>query len=165
MRSCPSSSRPRRTRDTETVSSRNCRSCRSQAARPASSARSRARRLSIQTKIPAAMRTIPAASHMRDELWQACRMRFAAVALLLWPLFWPMLAAGQGDAGAEMRKLAWQAGPLDARIADKATIKVPPGHVFLDAPNTRRFLELAGNPPRDGHYLFAPQSLSWFAVF
>ena len=37
--------------------------------------------------------------------------------------------------------------------------------MFLDAPNTRRFLELAGNPPRDGHYLFAPANLKWFAVF
>jgi uncharacterized membrane-anchored protein len=37
--------------------------------------------------------------------------------------------------------------------------------VFLDAANTKRFLELNGNPPADGHYLFAPQSLNWFAVF
>jgi uncharacterized membrane-anchored protein len=42
---------------------------------------------------------------------------------------------------------------------------VPEGHVFLDAKNTRRFLELTGNPPRDGNYLFAPSSLNWFAVF
>ena len=31
--------------------------------------------------------------------------------------------------------------------------------------NTRRFLELMGNPPRDGHYLIAPADLDWFAVF
>jgi len=37
--------------------------------------------------------------------------------------------------------------------------------VFLDEGNTSRFLELTGNPPRDGHYLYAPKSLDWFAVF
>lgn len=71
---------------------------------------------------------------------------------------------GETPAQAELRKLAWQQGPTEGRIADKATLKVPAGYVFLDTENTRRFLELAGNPPRDGHYLFAPASLAWFAV-
>ena len=31
--------------------------------------------------------------------------------------------------------------------------------------DTRRFLELMGNPPRDGHYMIAPADLDWFAVF
>ena len=90
-------------------------------------------------------------------------MRQALAVLLLWPVF----AWGQGDPAviAEMKKLAWQQGPSEGRIGDKAVIKVPAGHVFLDANNTRRFLELTGNPPRDGNYLFAPSSLDWFAVF
>src|SRR5687768_1241502 len=87
-----------------------------------------------------------------------------ALALLL---VWPVLARGQGDPAVlqEMKKLAWQQGPGEGRIADKAVIRVPEGHVFLDAKNTRRLLELTGNPPRDGTYLFAPSSLNWFAVF
>ncbi len=88
--------------------------------------------------------------------------------IVFWLLLWlPFLAgAQQGSSGQdELKKLAWQVGPVEARIADKATIKVPEGHVFLDAANTKRFLQLAGNPPRDGHYLFAPRNLSWFAVF
>lgn len=90
-------------------------------------------------------------------------MRRALVALLMWPI----LVWAQGDQAmtAEMKKLAWQKGPAEGRIADKAVIQVPQGHVFLDEKNTRRFLELTGNPPRDGHYLFAPASLNWFAVF
>jgi len=36
---------------------------------------------------------------------------------------------------------------------------------FLDEQNTKRFLELNGNPPDDRHYLIAPKSLEWFAVF
>lgn len=90
-------------------------------------------------------------------------MRYA-IRLLL---FWPLLVWGQGDPAklAEFRKLAWQVGPTEGRIADKASIKVPQGHVFLDSQNTRRFLELSGNPPRDGNFLFAPDSLQWFAIF
>lgn len=69
---------------------------------------------------------------------------------------------GKGDA---LRALAWQRGSGEGRIADKASIQIPQGYVFLDAANTKRFLELAGNPPRDGHYMIAPETLSWFAVF
>ena len=65
----------------------------------------------------------------------------------------------------ELRKLSWQRGPGSGQIAGKATIAIPKDHVFLDAQNTRRFLELTGNPPRDGHYTFGPSSLDWFAIF
>lgn len=87
--------------------------------------------------------------------------------LLVLLFFWPILVWAQDETGvvAEIRKLAWQMGPTEGRIADKATVKVPADYVFLDAPNTRRFLELQGNPPSDGHYLIAPSSLQWFAVF
>jgi uncharacterized membrane-anchored protein len=86
--------------------------------------------------------------------------------ILAWLLLFPFaVLAQQSSAQEELRKLAWQRGPIDGRIAAKATIKVPPGYVFLDEKNTSRFLQLAGNPPRDGHYLFAPEGLEWFAVF
>jgi uncharacterized membrane-anchored protein len=80
-------------------------------------------------------------------------------------LLCPLFALAQGGKEAELKKLAWQEGPVEGRIGDKALIKVPNGHVFLDERNTSRFLELNGNPPRDGHYLYAPSSLEWFAVF
>jgi len=76
-----------------------------------------------------------------------------------------LLWAQRPDPAAELAKLAWQKGPTEARIAGKATIKVPEGYVFLDDGNSRRFLEIAGNPPSDGHYVFAPNSLQWFSVF
>jgi uncharacterized membrane-anchored protein len=65
----------------------------------------------------------------------------------------------------ELQKLAWQRGPGEGKIAAKAKIQIPEGYAFLDDGNTRRFLELMGNPPRDGHYLIAPTNLDWFAVF
>ena len=65
----------------------------------------------------------------------------------------------------ELQKLAWQRGPGEGAVAGKAKIKIPEGFAFLDERNTRRFLELMGNPPRDGHYMLAPARLDWFAVF
>ena len=87
--------------------------------------------------------------------------------VLGWLMLLPLSAWSQADTAmtAELKKLAWQRGPVEARIADKATIKVPDKLVFLDSANTRRFLELNGNPPSDGNYLLAPESLDWFAVF
>ncbi len=87
--------------------------------------------------------------------------------ILSFLLFFPLMAVGQANKniGEELRKLAWQHGPTEGRIAHKATIKVPEDYLFLDSQNTRRFLELNGNPPRDNHFLFAPTSLKWFAVF
>src|SRR5262245_7398503 len=65
----------------------------------------------------------------------------------------------------QLQSLAWQKGPGTGQIAGKAEIAIAPNYVFLDAANTRRFLELTGNPPRDGHYTYAPASLNWFAIF
>lgn len=88
-------------------------------------------------------------------------MRLVLALLFLFPF----ALSAQNSAQDELRKLAWQTGPTEGRIGAQATIKVPQGYVFLDEKNTSRFLQLAGNPPRDGHYLFAPEDLDWFAVF
>lgn len=85
--------------------------------------------------------------------------------VLAWFLLFPAVLFAQSSPQDELKKLAWQSGPTEGRIGAKATIKVPQGYVFLGEKDTSRFLQLAGNPPRDGHYLFAPDSLDWFAVF
>lgn len=69
----------------------------------------------------------------------------------------------QEETQRAFQALSWQRGPTDAKIGTVATLKVPEGQAFLDATNTRRFLELNGNPPRDNHYTLA--SDTWFAVF
>ena len=65
----------------------------------------------------------------------------------------------------ELQKLAWLRGPGEGNVAAKAKIRIPDGYSFLGERDTRRFLELMGNPPRDGHYMIAPTNLDWFAVF
>ena len=83
--------------------------------------------------------------------------------LLALPL-WVWAQSGQ-DVSTALAKLAWQKGPTDGAVGTRATVKVPQGFVFLDEKNTSRFLELNGNPPRNGHYMVAPESLQWFSVF
>lgn len=81
----------------------------------------------------------------------------------------PLVAAQQPrdpkDTVRQIQALAWRHGPADADIGGLATIKVPKDLSFLDGPNTRKFLELNLNPPRDNHYTLSAQDLSWFAVF
>lgn len=89
-------------------------------------------------------------------------------ALLVLLVVWPLLGTAQTQPTAaeqELRALTWQVGPAEGRIGNKATIRIPKGYAFLDAENTRRFLELMGNPPADGHYTLVPESMSWFSVF
>ena len=88
--------------------------------------------------------------------------------VLVWLLLLPAFAHAQRDPTViieELQKLAWQRGPGEGAIGAKAKILIPDGFSFLDERNTRRFLELMGNPPRDNHYLIAPANLDWFAVF
>lgn len=83
-------------------------------------------------------------------------------------LLFAAAAQAQRDPAAVMsglQALAWQKGPGEGAIGSRAKIRIPQGYAFLDDRNTRRFLELMGNPPRDGHYLVAPANLDWFAVF
>ena len=92
-------------------------------------------------------------------------MRFLFALLFL---FLSVAAQAQRDPAVimqELQKLAWQRGPGEGAIGGKAKIRIPEGYRFLDEKNTRRFLELMGNPPRDGHTMIAPANLDWFAVF
>ncbi len=65
----------------------------------------------------------------------------------------------------DINKLHWQFGATQGRIGEQATLVVPKGYGFLGSADTRRFLELNGNPARDNRYLVAPEDLKWFGVF
>jgi uncharacterized membrane-anchored protein len=78
---------------------------------------------------------------------------------------WSQAPADRETARQQMASLVWQRGPVDARIGTVASIKVAEGQAFLDGPNTRRFLELNQNPPRDNHYTLVGGDGSWFAIF
>jgi len=62
-------------------------------------------------------------------------------------------------------KLAWQLGPGEGTIGDKAKIKIPEGFAFLGSEDTKKYMELLHNIPGDNEYVFAPTDMSWFAIF
>lgn len=87
--------------------------------------------------------------------------------LFLWLLILPTLVWAQTPSPQQeaLDKLQWQVGPTSADITARAKMTVPEGYVFLGEADTSKFLEINGNPPRNGHYMVGPKSLQWFAVF
>lgn len=70
----------------------------------------------------------------------------------------------QAQIAAQVKALQWIEQGQGA-IASNATIQIPSGYAFLGEQDTAKLLELYGNPPTPHHYLIAPKSLDWFAVF
>lgn len=62
-------------------------------------------------------------------------------------------------------ELDWQIGPTTASIPGGGTFEVPEGFAFLDEANTAVFQELIQNLPTPGQTMFAPDDLTWFAIF
>lgn len=77
----------------------------------------------------------------------------------------------QAPESQRQEKLAEQVKALhwidqgQGEIGSNATVKIPKGYAFLGDKDTAKLLELYGNPPTPNHYLIAPRSLDWFAVF
>jgi uncharacterized membrane-anchored protein len=65
----------------------------------------------------------------------------------------------------QLRSLQWQKGPGIGQVGMQGSVKLPGEYVFLNDPETAKFLQIMGNPPSAGNYAFAPKSLEWFAVF
>ena len=62
--------------------------------------------------------------------------------------------------------LPWQAGPIEGRLGDIATVTVPEGYKFVDRPGAVKFMELTENPS-DGSELgvLVSSDGSWFVIF
>lgn len=75
-------------------------------------------------------------------------------------------AAAQDTGADALANLAWQVGPTNGKIADKASIRVPEGYAFLDAASTRKLNEILHNPPTGtDEYTLAPKDMNWFSFF
>jgi uncharacterized membrane-anchored protein len=97
----------------------------------------------------------------------ALARRLLGCAVVVGMLAAPVLAKpappDDAEVASQMRALGWQRGPADGSLGSIATLRIAEGQAFLDGPNTRRFLELTRNPPRDGRYTLAGDE--WFAIF
>jgi uncharacterized membrane-anchored protein len=93
--------------------------------------------------------------------------RLLGCAVLVAALATPALAtpppSSEAEVASHMRALNWQRGPADGSLGSIATLEIAEGQAFLDGPNTRRFLELTRNPPRDDRYALVADD--WFAIF
>jgi uncharacterized membrane-anchored protein len=71
---------------------------------------------------------------------------------------------GKPDFVTELKKLHWQTTGSGS-IGDQATLAIPKDYGFLGAADSKRFIELQGNPPRDNRYVFMPLDLRWWGLF
>jgi hypothetical protein len=98
-------------------------------------------------------------------------MRIAArILLLTFGLACPPLlladeptSGGEQSALAQIRALSWVKGPATVTVAGNSTLAVPDGYAFLDAANTKKFLEINQNLASGTEVMVAPLSLDWSA--
>lgn len=64
-----------------------------------------------------------------------------------------------------LRALHWERGPTLSKVGIEGTIRVPKGYVFLNAADSKKFMELNENPGSGNEYLLMPQDLHWYAIF
>lgn len=64
---------------------------------------------------------------------------------------------------AKLRALDWVTGPRDIAGGGNSTLSLPEGYVYLDAANTKKFLELNENLGSGKEVMIAPRSLAWSA--
>lgn len=72
---------------------------------------------------------------------------------------------GQDKSDNEMAKLNWHPGPYTGKLGTLAEIKVPEKFSFLDAKDTRRFLELTENIPEGDELGLIASEENWFILF
>ncbi|KGM54578.1 hypothetical protein N799_09115 [Lysobacter arseniciresistens ZS79] len=88
---------------------------------------------------------------------------FAAAGLLA--VLWAGGGVQAQEAGQPQVAFDWQRGPGTGAIGQRAAIEIPDEYVFLDAAETRRYVEWTENIPSDEEYLFGPTSDKWEAYF
>jgi uncharacterized membrane-anchored protein len=73
--------------------------------------------------------------------------------------------AQRADYWSQIKGLNWQFAGTEGKIGSEAVLQIPKDYAFLGSIDSKRFIELQGNPPMDNHYIIAPTDLRWFAAF
>jgi uncharacterized membrane-anchored protein len=80
-----------------------------------------------------------------------------------------LLALGVPTFAQEEPQIKWTAGPTTAELGDNlARIDIPEGYVFAGGDETRKFMEMTGNPPSGdeiGVIMPEDEGKSWFLLF
>lgn len=98
-------------------------------------------------------------------------VRMIAVLATAWAVLLPGRAAAtdapadapQDATAKRFAALAWVKGPTTVEVAGNSKLTVPPGYVFLDRANTKKFLELNENLSDGQEVMIAPESGDWSA--
>ena len=78
----------------------------------------------------------------------------------------PARADSQNKTDTALSKIKWTKGPTTASLKDIAEVKVPADYQFADAAETRKLLEMMGNPTSGAEIgMLTPTNESWFVVF
>ncbi len=92
----------------------------------------------------------------------------SAILAFMLVLAGPAFAKGKAEAAdpttQAIMALDWKRGPAPLPVTARATVKLPPKTMYLDAAGTSRFLQLTGNLPEPESFTLAAEDLSWFAV-
>jgi len=73
-------------------------------------------------------------------------------------------ADGENQAFVEqMRALNWVKGPTTVEVQGNSKLTIPDQYVYLDAGNTKKFLELQHNLSDGREVMVAPQNMEWMA--
>jgi uncharacterized membrane-anchored protein len=76
----------------------------------------------------------------------------------------PLLAS----ADASAQDIQWVQGPATVTLGDQATIELSRGHIFANASDTKRIMEMSGNLPGDsevGLITSADEESEWYLIF
>jgi uncharacterized membrane-anchored protein len=63
----------------------------------------------------------------------------------------------------QMRALNWVKGPATVEVQGNSKLTIPDQYVYLDAGNTKKFLELQHNLSDGREVMVAPQNMEWMA--
>lgn len=64
-----------------------------------------------------------------------------------------------------IEQLNWQKGPATVLLGSNAQMTLPAGYRFLDANESKKFMELTQNLSSGDEYVLAPDNFSWWTVF
>jgi uncharacterized membrane-anchored protein len=99
-------------------------------------------------------------------------LRSIWVAVALLAVVSVQVRAADADAGADadkqefvdqMRALNWVKGPTTVEVQGNSKLTIPDQYVYLDAGNTKKFLELQHNLSDGREVMVAPQNMEWMA--
>lgn len=80
-----------------------------------------------------------------------------------------LAVSASASAQEEGQEIKWTSGPTTAELGDSlARIEVPEGYVFAGGDETRKFMEMTGNPPSGdelGVIMPAEEGKNWFLLF